>query len=42
MAVHGPYKSKTTAKTSAKRYRKKGLNCSLYKKNGKWYLSSTR
>ena len=43
MAVHGPYASKGNAKEDATKYRKKGYNCSLYKKkSGKWYLSVSR
>lgn len=41
MVVHGPFKSKKTAKEYAKKARKKGHRAIPYKKgsNLKWYVS---
>jgi len=41
MAEHGPFKTKTNAKTFATKMRKKGFVAGLYKAKGKWKVSVT-
>lgn len=42
MAVHGPYKTKSNAKSASAKYRAKGYVATPYKTDKGWCISVTR